>query len=457
MMQNSGSSMWSSKTPFLMTAIGLAVGLGNLWRFPFIAGENGGAAFVLIYIACIFLLGFPVMMAELAIGRHGGHSARKTINLLVKQSGVSKAWNSIGWMSVVIPFVGMSYYAVVTGWTLDYLLSAVSGRISNLDSAGSGAAFDGMLASVTRLVSAHTVIMAGTIWILSRGLRGGLERAARFLLPTLFVFLLIMVGIAAVYGDFGRAFSFLFAPDFSKVTPSLIYLAVGQALFSIAIGLGALITFGAYLPKDISIPRSALTICAADTLVALVAGLAIFPLVFGFNLDAGEGPGLIFVTLPIAFSQVPAGEVVSIVFFTLLFLAAFTTCLGTMEPVVAWAEDTFPVSRAKLAIIVGFLIWLLGLLPVLSFNVFADVRPLASIEYFADKGIFDLFDYFIANLLLPLNVMVTALFAGWAFSPVVAQEELGFSPTTMTVWRWILRFFAPAALVWIMYGSLMPS
>lgn len=456
-MQENSSTMWSSRTPFIMTAIGLAVGLGNLWRFPFIAGENGGAAFVLIYIACIFLLGFPVMMAELAIGRNGGHSALKTMDKLVDQSGVAKGWKAIGWMSVIIPFVGMSYYAVVTGWTLDYLLSAVSGRISGLDSAGSEAAFDGMLSSTVRLVVAHTIIMAGTIWILSRGLRFGLERAARFLLPTLFIFLVVMVGFAAVYGDFGRAFSFLFSPDFSKLTPNLVYLAVGQALFSIAVGLGAMIAFGAYLPKNVSIPRSAFAICTADTLVAMVAGLAIFPLVFGFDLNASEGPGLIFVTLPVAFSQMPAGEIVSVVFFTLLFLAAFTTCLGTMEPVVAWAEDAFSFSRAKLTIIIGILIWLLGLLPVLSFNVFADVRPLASIEYFADKGIFDLFDFFIANLLLPLNVLATALFAGWAFSSAAAQEELGLSPALITVWRWILRFFVPVALIWIMYGSLIPS
>lgn len=456
-MQENSSTMWSSRTPFIMTAIGLAVGLGNLWRFPFIAGENGGAAFVLIYIACIFLLGFPVMMAELAIGRSGGHSALKTVNKLVDQSGAMKAWKAIGWMSVVIPFVGMSYYAVVTGWTLDYLLSAVSGRISGLDSTGSETAFDDMLSSTVRLVVAHTIIMAGTIWILSRGLRFGLERAARFLLPTLFAFLVVMVGFAAVYGDFGRAFSFLFAPDFSKLTPNLVYLAVGQALFSIAVGLGAMIAFGAYLPRNVSIPRSAFVICTADTIVALVAGLAIFPLVFGFDLNASEGPGLIFVTLPVAFSQIPAGEIVSAVFFTLLFLAAFTTCLGTMEPVIAWAEDAFLISRAKLTIIIGVLIWLLGLLPVLSFNVFAEVRPLAFVDYFADMGIFDLFDFFIANLLLPLNVLVTALFAGWAFSGVAAKNELGLSPSLMFAWRWILRFFVPVALIWIMYGSLIPS
>ena len=309
-----------------------------------------------------------------------------------------------------------------------------------------------MLADPARVLLSHSVFMALVAIVASIGLRRGVEQAAKILMPLLFLLVTGLAIYAAATGDFARAAAFLLAPDFSKLTAQGVAAAVGQAFFSLAIGLGALITFGAYLPKTESLVKSAAGIAAADTAVGLIAGLAIFPFVFSLGVDPASGPGLIFVTMPAAFAQMPGGYAVGSAFFILLFAAAFTTGVGTIEAVVAWAERR-GLSRRGAAFAAGFTAWAVGIAAALSFNTLGDVRPLAFLPGFADKSIFDALDYVIATILLPVNGLLAALFAGWTLSASSMREEIATSPRLFMLWRVAIRFAAPAAILAILVTS----
>jgi NSS family neurotransmitter:Na+ symporter len=437
-----------------MASVGAAVGLGNIWRFPFIAGENGGGAFVLLYIGFVLLLGIPIMTGELVIGRRGGQSAVTTMSRLASEENRTQAWQAIGWLSILIPLLGLTYYSVVASWAIDYVFQVAAGSFQGVDGAGSLAIFDELMASPWRMTFWHSIYMGLTIFFVASGIRKGLERSIKVMMPALFVILLFMVGYAMVTADFSAGVEFLFSPDFSKITFPVVLMALGQALFSLAVGVGALITYGAYLPKNISLPRAALIISIADTLVALLAGLVIFPLVLGYGLDPGEGPGLIFVTLPVAFGQMPAGAIVGALFFVLLTFAALSSSLGMLEPVVSWLEEHRGFNRPVMAILAGATAWAVGLVIVLSFNLWSDVRPLGVFEFFAEKNIFGVIDFMTANILLPLNALLIAVFAGWVMSRSTTLQELALPDGPMyKYWRFILRFVAPVAFGVIFYSS----
>ncbi|MBT5186532.1 MAG: sodium-dependent transporter, partial [Kordiimonadaceae bacterium] len=267
---------WTSRSAFLMASVGCAVGLGNLWRFPYVVGENGGGAFVLVYVAFVFILGVPLIMSELAIGRAGKLSAVGTMTKLVKL-GHNPFWKSIGWISILVPLCGLTYYSVVAGWSLEYIFKALSGQFSGVDAAGSGAIFQEAQDNWMVLTFWFSLFIFCTVLIISKGIKGGLEPAVKFMLPALFLILIFLAVYAMTTGNAQRAVEFLISPDFSKLTPKAIIEALGQALFSLAIGVGGLITYGAYLPDNVSLPRSAVFIAVADTTVALLAGFAIFP------------------------------------------------------------------------------------------------------------------------------------------------------------------------------------
>lgn len=443
--QQAPATLWSSRTAFLLATIGGAVGLGNLWRFPYIAGDNGGGGFVLIYLGFVFLLGLPIMAGEMLLGRRGHGSAVNSIATLVRSEHASPLWKSIGWLSLLVPFVGLSYYAVVAAWAIDYLVLAATDAFHGFDGSAAGSAFEARIDQPAYQAMLHALFMAMTVWVIARGVNNGIERASKILLPALFVVILILVLYGIVSADFMAAFEFLFRPDFSAVTGHSILIALGQALFSLGIGVGLLITYSAYMPKSFSIPQSAAIICVGDTLAAILAGLAIFPIVFANNLDPAEGPGLIFVTLPIAFGSMPGGHFIGTLFFLLLLFAAYTTALGMLEPIVAWLEEKYPGKRRLLAVVAGFAIWVLGLGSVLSFSIAADLHPLGFIGI--ERNFFGLADFTIANVLLPVNALLIALFAGWALKYAAIDDEFAGEHRTWRVyWRFAIRYIAPIAI-----------
>ena len=442
---------WSSRSAFLMAAIGAAVGLGNLWRFPYIAGENGGGAFVLIYIGFVLFLGIPLIMAELALGRAGKMSAIGTMTKMVKQ-GNNPFWKLIGWLSILVPLMGLTYYSVVAGWSLDYITKALNGSFAGIDAAGSGALFDSLLGSWQRLALWHTVYMVSVIIVVSMGVKAGLESTVKVMMPGLFILLIILSGYAMFAGEGAKALSFLFSPDFSKITAQTVLVALGQALFSLAVGVGALITYGAYLPDNVSLPKAAGIIAVADTIVALLAGFMIFPIVFQYNLTPGEGPGLIFATLPIAFGQMPGGMIFGILFFLLLTFAAFTSSLAMLEPAIAWFEDKGQ-SRRLTSWLTGTGAWIVGLFMLLSFNVLADFKPLSFIDAVADKNLFGIMDYLVANIMLPINALLLALFAGWAMSRKMISQQIGYPLDSwgFRIWQFSTKYIAPICIAIVIY------
>jgi len=449
------SNLWTSKMAFVLAAAGSAVGLGNIWKFPYITGENGGGAFVLVYLACIFLIGVPVLIAEIMIGRRGGQSPVATMRTLTKTEGTSKGWRIIGWNGVVASFLVLSFYAVIGGWALVYIGKAAIGAFVGADAEAIGGQFNNLLANPWELLFWHSVFMGIVVFIVGRGIRSGLEKAVNMLMPLLFLLLIVMVFYAMSSGSFGRAVSFMFSPDFSRLTTEGVLVALGHAAFTLSIGIGVLMAYGSYLPKNINIAKTAMTIAVLDTSVALLAGLAIFPLVFANGLEAGAGPGLIFVTLPLAFGQMGGGIVFGAIFFALLLVAAITSAISMLEPVVEWLEEHKGASRVKSAVGGGFAVWVIGIGTVLSFNLWSDVHPLGFIGFFEGKTVFDLLDFLVSNVMMPLGGLAIALFAGWAIRREGLAEDIGLKGGAFKAFMVVLKFVTPAGIAIVFLYNLI--
>ena len=317
-MSNGSFTTWSNRPAFLLATVGGAVGLGNLWRFPYIAGENGGGGFVIIYLAFVFLLGLPILSSEMLIGRKCHKSPLNSVRELVASHNAISLWKSIGWMGVLLPFLGFSYYVVVCAWAIDYLHLALLNSFQGIDGTNSAQLFNERANHPILQIFLSGFFISMTVWVIAKGVNNGIAKMSKILMPLLFVLILILVIYGMIQGEFIQALNFLFSPDFSKINTQSIIMALGQALFSLAIGTGLIMTYGAYMPDHYSIKESAAIVCIGDTLIALLAGLAIFPIVFANNLNPGEGPSLIFITLPIAFGGMPGGYLVGILFFILL-------------------------------------------------------------------------------------------------------------------------------------------
>ncbi|MCH8209432.1 MAG: sodium-dependent transporter, partial [Nitrospinae bacterium] len=335
---------WTSRWGFILAASGSAVGLGNIWKFPYITGQNGGGAFVLVYLICILIIGIPVMMGELLIGRRGRQSPSHSISHLAKEAGAPQVWTAMGFMGISASFLILTFYVVIAGWAIAYIVTTATGTFRGATAEEVGATFDTFLASPLQLIFWSTLVTVGTMVTVAGGVRKGLERAVTWLMPGMLVILLILVGYAMSTGSFIEGFNFLFKPDFTKLSPSAVLVALGHAFFTLSLASGVMIAYGAYLPDDTSIFQTSVIVAAADTAVALIAGLAIFPIVFAYGLDVGKGPGLIFTTLPIAFGQMPFGTFFGTLFFIMLSLAAFTSAISLLEPTVAWIVERFSVS-----------------------------------------------------------------------------------------------------------------
>lgn len=438
-----------------MAAIGSAVGLGNIWRFPFITGENGGGAFILIYLVTTALIALPILIAEVMLGRMGQQSPINAMRAVARKAGRSKFWVIIGIGSTLGAFVVLSYYSVIGGWAVRYFLYAVSGTFAGMDNGASQVLFENFTSDPGQVVLWHTVFIGINVGIVIWGLHAGIEKAVTVLMPLLFILLVGMAVYAAGTPGFGKAVSFLFDFDFSKVTPVTFLTAIGQGFFSVSVALGAMMTYGAYLDKNVNIARSGIIIAIADALVAILAGLVIFPLVFSYGLEAGSGPGLIFITLPITLGQLGAGVVVGTAFFLLLVVAAITSAISLLEPVVSWAEESLGANRKIAAAAMGGAAWFVGLGSAFSFNIWADFHPLSGIDIFADKTVFDVLDLSSTSLVMPTVGLLIALFAGWALSGETAADALNADPNAAWFrwWRFLMRYVAPLGVVSIFVAN----
>ncbi|MEG3190774.1 sodium-dependent transporter [Lysobacter sp. D1-1-M9] len=442
--------MWSSRLAFILAATGSAVGLGNIWRFPYLASDNGGGAFVLVYLACIFVVGLPVLIAEILLGRHGRRSPINTLLDLTRETGAAKAWAGIGWIGIIAGVLILSFYSVVGGWTLHYAWLYLMQLFGGAPISDPGATFSALLADPVELSLWHAAFMLVTVGVVALGVEKGLERAVSFLMPALFLMLLLLVGYGATTGYLGQAAAFLFQPDWSKVSGGVFVAALGQAFFTLSLGMCTMMTYGAYLPKNVSIPKTGAVVAVADTGVALLAGLAIFPIVIAFGIDpAGGGPGLIFTSLPLAFNAMSMGVVYGLLFFGLLFVAAWTSSISLLEPATAYMVERGRTSRRKAALTMAGVCWLLGLASVLSLNLLSHVRLL-------DRDIMGLIELVANELMLPLGGLLIALFTGWALKESILREQLkGMSPVLFTLWRWLVRVIAPLLVLAVLLNVLL--
>jgi NSS family neurotransmitter:Na+ symporter len=453
-MTTSSGLHWSSRRAFLLASVGCAVGLGNIWLFPYQAGANGGGAFVLIYLAAIFGLALPVLLAEIMLGRRGASAPPEALAALAKESGRSEHWR---WMGILLGAVGalfaLGFYCVVGGWTIAYAFKAAAGQLQQLSGEQSAQLFGELSATPGSILPWFVAFTALTIFISSKGLHAGIERAVKFMMPALFIMLVAMVIYSAFVGDFGAAIRFLFQPDFSKITSNVVLAALGTAFFSVSVGITNMMAYGSYIEKSTNLPESATIIVIADTTVALLAGLAIFPIVFMAGIEPAGGGGLAFISLPVAFGQIPGGLIFAAVFFVLLFFAALTSSIGMMEPPVSWLRDRFGFSRRKAAFVAGSIAFVLSLGAALSFNVLADVRVLGNLAVFADKTIFDFFVYVVTQVIMPAGGILVAVFAGWVVKRQFSASELfnGDEPIVYKVWLFIMRFVAPVLLAMVLY------
>ncbi len=439
---------WSSRWTFILAATGAAVGLGNIWKFPYLTGENGGSAFVLVYIVCVAALGIPLMMAEILLGRRGRSTPIRSMQILATENNAGQWWQIIGWSGTLAGMLILSYYSVIGGWTLAYIFKSIAGTFHQATGEFAANTFNAFVGSGTSLFLWHTVFMIITMGIVAGGVQGGLEKAVQFLMPMLFFLLVLMVIYSMTTGYFGKGLAFLFTPDFSKLSGASMLTAMGQAFFSLSLGMGTIMIYGSYVPKETSIGSTSVMIALADTGVALLAGMAIFPIVFANNLEPGSGPGLIFQTLPVAFGNMTGGTIFGSLFFILLLVAAWTSSISLIEPFVTWLIETFGLSRISAALYSGVATWLLGLGTVWSFNLWAEVK-------FFGLTFFDLLDFITSNLMLPLGGILIALFAGWLMTVESTKAELQISnPAIYAGWQALVRYIAPVAVFIVLLNAV---
>ena len=433
---------WIGKWTFILAATGSAVGLGNIWGFPYKAGTNGGGAFVLIYLGCILIIGLPIMISEIIIGRKSGNSPINAMKNVALESKKSSIWQVVGWSGIFAGILILSFYSVIAGICLNYIfISATSsGTISSPDQ------FSSVISSPVNLIIWHTIFMVMTALIVSAGIKDGIGRMVKILMPMLGFLMIFMVIYSMINGDFTKAFSFLFAPDFSDVTSDTLLQAMGQAFFSLSLGMGSIMAYGAYMPKDQQVVSSSFTVASLDTLIAMLAGLAIFPIIFAFNLESNSGPGLVFVSMLSAFNQMQFGQLIGPLFFILLSVAALSSSISLLEPGVAYLSEEGILSRKRSAEIISFFIWVLGIGSVLSFNIWSDV------DIILGKNFLDSMDLIANQILLPLGGMLIAIFVGWFMKESLIKDEIGNTNNALyLIWRFFVKFVAPLCVGYIFY------
>lgn len=436
---------WTTNLGFVIATIGSAVGLGNIWRFSYVAGENGGAAFLLVYVALVVLVGLPLMMSEFVVGRRGGGDAVTAFEVAAPKSPL----RFVGWIGVVGAFLILSYYSVIAGWALKYFVGAVTGSLWEKAAAGYGAYFADFIAGTAEPLAWFAVMMLAAMFIVAGGIQRGIERANGMIMPVLALIVISLAGFALTLPGGWGGVEFLFAPDWSALTRSRVYLAaLGQAFFSLGVGMAVMVTYASYMQRGHKIPRSAVFIVSGDTLFAVVAGLAIFPTVFAFGMNPAAGPELAFITLPQIFLQMPAGYIVGPVFFLLLVAAALTSMVSLLEVPVAFAVHRLGVERRTATAVIGAVIYFIGIPSSLSYGALKGTT-------IAGLPILDAVDQGVSNFILPLGGFLIAVFVGWVLSPHDALEHADLTHSRFAgLWLLLVRVFVPAMIAIILLNSL---
>ena len=440
-------AQWSSRMGFVLAATGSAVGLGNIWKFPYMVGQSGGAAFVLVYLACIALIGVPILVSEWLLGRRGQKNPINTMAQIAHQHGHHRSWALVGAIGVLGAFLILSFYSVIGGWALAYMRDAIFGSFSGLDKTAIGTAFEAFLAQPGELLAWHSLFMLLTIGVVAMGVAGGLERGSKLMMPALGLILIVLVGYGATTGGFGDAAAYLFNPDWTKLDGKVLLAALGHAFFTLSLGMGVMMAYGSYLGEDVNLLRAARTVVIMDTTFALCAGMAIFPIVFANGLDPAAGPGLVFVTLPLAFGNITGGLLLGSLFFLLLTFAALTSSISLLEPVVELLEERTPLNRIGATVVAGLTIWALGIAALLSFNLWSEVK-------FAGLNVFDLLDYVTSKFMLPLAGLGAIVFVAWKLKQDDVQRELQLGSGGFALWTLLARYVAPIGVLFVFWNNL---
>lgn len=450
--RHSVHGQWSSRFIFVVALVGSAVGLGNVWKFPYLAGENGGGAFVLVYLLCTAFIGLPLMAAEILIGRRARRSPIVAMRNLALEEGRSSLWAGVGWLATVAAVLILAAYSVVGGWAMAYVFRAASGAFVGVDAYQASQLFRHLTGDPERLLAWHTLFVAVTVMVVARGVRYGLEEAVRWFMPLLIGLMLLLVWYAWRYGAFAQAVDFLFRPDFSALGAGAVLAALGHAFFTLSLGMGAVMAYAAYAGERVPVLQVSLMVVLADVAVALLAGLATFPLVFSNGLAPSSGPGLVFETLPLAFGAMADGEVYGTLFFAMLMFAAWTSSISLLEPAVAYLVERWRVERPLAASYLGITVWTLGLIPVFSFNIWSHVRPLEHWPLFQGRTLFDLMNFVSTNLMLPVVGLAVAIFAGWRLAGDTSRLEMGRT-LGYRLWLVVIRFITPVAVLIVLLNS----
>ncbi|MCC6949072.1 MAG: sodium-dependent transporter [Bradyrhizobiaceae bacterium] len=437
---------WSGRLGFILATIGSAVGLGSIWKFPYEVGTNGGSVFVLFYLAGLALIVFPLLLAEFSLGRRGRADAAGSIAAVAHAHGASRHWALAGSLGVLAAYLILSFYSVIGGWTVAYALGAVLEGRASADAAEVQAQFDALLSAPLRMALHHAAFMLITAAIVARGIAHGIEAAVKVLMPILFVLVVGLAIYSIVEGDAAAATRFMFSLDFEHFSGRAALEAVGLGFFSIGVGLGLMIVYAAYAGSEISLREVALVTIVSDTAISFLAGFAIFPIVFANGLDPASGPGLLFVTLPLAFAKMPFGEIAAFTFFILLFVAALASAISMLEMPVSWLMRRFGWSRLPAVVVAAGSCWLLGLASVFSFNLWADWFPLGALPGYEGATFFDLTDQLTSNAMLPIGGFVISVFVGWRLSEQLIRSELALGPVATAVLRGLLRYVTPLGI-----------
>lgn len=439
----SSRDQFSTKIGFMLAAAGSAVGLGAIWKFPYMAGSNGGSVFILLFILCIFLISLPVLIAEFMIGRRGQADAVTSF----KAQAPGKPWYLVGYLGMVISALILSFYSVVGGWILSYLVRAAMFAVKPAEGATYAELFTKVIENPIEVVVAQGAFILLTILIVQAGIKSGIEKASKIMMPLLFVFFLVLVVRSLTLDGAMKGVRFMFVPDWSLFTGETLLLALGQAFFTLSVGISIMITYASYLGKTENIGGTGINVALMNIFISILAGLVIFPAVFALGFKPDQGPGLVFVILPAVFEQVPFGGVFLLIFFILLLFATITSSISLLEMVVSVAVGENRKKRVRTSWLVGTLIFVIGIPSALSFGV------LSNISIFG-RSIFDAVDFLTNNIGMPLGALFISIFAGYYYSTKISKEELNTSPIMYYVWLTLIRFVSPVAIIIIFYTGI---
>ncbi len=439
----------TSNRAFILAIAGAAIGLGNIWRFPYMAGENGGSLFFVLYLFFVLLLGMPVMISEIIIGRAGRATPATSMRQLAVASGGSRHWGKLAWLGTLAAMLILSFYCVVSGWALFYFIQSMTGQLGQMTAHQAQDVFETFLSDPFSVVSYQLLFIAMTLCVSARNVASGIEMLNNLMMPLLYVILIALVIVTSQFPGFSDAVYYLFTPDWHKLEWSVALEAMGHAFFTLAVGACCLMAYGAYMPDRQSVFKAAGVVIMLDLLVAVLTGLATFSVVFSEGLAPSSGPGLMFETLPVALGELSGGLWLMPLFFLLLVIATWTSSVNLAEPLVVAIARTGNLGRKRAAIMTGSIVWLLGLIPALSFNIFE------SVQTDSGKSLFDLFTAFPTDILLPLTGFLILLFAGFVMDKETLLNQLGIRKVLFKPWQVIVRYISPALVLLVFAWSWM--